>query len=159
MSWRVWLYRVLPYLGRRQTEADLQEELRFHLKLEGERNRDAGLPEEDAHRAPRRKVGNGTLIREGTRDVWRWRWLDDFVKDAHHAVRGLRRSPGFAAAVVLVLALGIGANTAMFSIARSTGGFGLLCSNLPKHRNDASTASLMRRWRGWRDFRTWRRSG
>ena len=116
MKWPSWVYRLVPYLGRRQAEEDLQEELRLHLELERERHRDAGLSEADAQRAARRRLGNGTLIRERTRDVWGWRWLDDLGRDARHAVRSLGRSPGFAAAVVLVLALGTGANAAMFGI-------------------------------------------
>lgn len=60
------------------------------------------------------------------RDVWSWRWLDDLGRDLHHAARGLGRSPGFAATAALILALGIGANTAMFSIA-----YGLLLRPLP----------------------------
>ena len=74
----------------------------------------------------RRKLGNATLIRERSRDVWGWRWLDDIGRDLRHAVRGLRRNPGFTATVVLVLALGIGANTAMFSIV-----YGMLIRELP----------------------------
>ena len=66
--------------------------------------------------AARRKLGNGTSIRERARDVWGWRWLDDLGRDVRHALRGLRRGPGFAGTVVLVLALGIGANTALFSV-------------------------------------------
>ncbi len=121
-----WLCRLVPYVGRRRAEADLQEELRLHLELEIERHRDAGLSMYDAHRAARRKLGNATLIHERTREVWGWRWLDDLNRDARHAVRGLRRSPGFAASVVLVLALGIGANTAMFGIVH-----GMLIRPLP----------------------------
>ena len=126
MKWPAWVYRVVPYLGRRQAEEDLQEELRLHLELERERQRDAGVPEADARRAAWRRLGNGTLIRERTRDVWGWRWLDDLGRDVRHAVRGLRRSPGFASTVMLVLALGIGANTAMFGIV-----YGMVVRPLP----------------------------
>ena len=121
-----WLCRLLPYLGRRQAEEDLEEELRLHLELERERQRDAGIPEDEALREARRRLGNATLIRERTRDVWGWRWLDDLGRDLRHAVRGLGRSPGFAATVVVVLALGIGANTAMFSVV-----YGLVIRPLP----------------------------
>ena len=126
MEWPAWLCRLIPYLGRRQAEEDLREELRLHLDFERERQRDAGLSEDDARQAARRRLGNGTLIRERTRDVWGWRWLDDLGRDLRHAVRGLWRSPSFAATVALVLALGIGANTAMFGIV-----YGVLLRPLP----------------------------
>ncbi len=121
-----WLCRLVPYLGRRQAEQDLEEELRLHLELERERQRDAGVPEGEVLRAARRKLGNAPLIRERTRDVWGWRRLDDLGRDLRHAVRGLGRTPGFAAAVVLILALGTGAATAMFGIV-----YGLLIRPLP----------------------------
>ena len=127
-----WLWRLLPYLGRRQAEEELEEELRLHLELERERRRDAGLSEADASRAAQRTLGNATLIRERTRDVWGWRWLDDLARDVRHALRGLGRNPGFAATVVLVLTLGIGANTAMFSIV-----YGMLIRPLPYLDSDA----------------------
>ena len=126
MKWPTRLYRLVPYLGRRQAERDVEEELRLHLALERERQRDAGVPEDEALRGARRKLGNATLIRERTRDVWGWRWLDDLGRDVRHAVRSLGGSPGFAATVVLALALGIGANTAMFSVVH-----GMLIRPLP----------------------------
>ena len=127
-----WCRRLWPYLGRRQAEEDLQEELRLHLELERERLRDAGVPEEEASRAARRKLGNAPLIRERTRDVWGWRWLDDLGRDVRHAARGLRRELGFTATVVCLLALGIGANTAMFSIV-----YGVLLRPLPYPDSEA----------------------
>ena len=126
MRWPPWLYHVVPYLGRRAAEEDVEEELRLHLELERERARDAGTPEEEALRATQRRLGNATLIRERTRDVWGWRWLDDLGRDVRHAGRALGRSPVFAATVVLALALGIGANTAMFSVV-----YGMLIRPLP----------------------------
>ena len=126
MIWPPWLCRLVPYLGRRQAEEDLQEELRLHLELERERQRTAGVPESDVVRAARRTLGNAALIRERTRDVWGWRWLDDLGRDVRHAFRSLGRSPGFSATVVLVVALGIGANTAMFGIV-----YGILLRPLP----------------------------
>ena len=126
MTWPPWLCRLVPYLGRRQAEEDLQEELRLHLELERERQRDAGVPETDTLRAARRRLGNAVLIRERTRDVWGWRWLDDLGRDLRHAARGLRRNPGFAATVVVVLGVGIGATTAMFGIVH-----GMLVRPLP----------------------------
>ena len=126
MTWPSWLCRLVPYLGRRQAEEDLQEELRLHLELERERQRDAGVPESDALRAARRTLGNASLIRERTRDVWGWRWLDIVGRDVRLVARGLRRSPGFTAIVVAVLGLGIGVTTAVFSLIN-----GVLLSPLP----------------------------
>ena len=132
MTWPSWLCRLVPYLGRRQAEEDLQEELRLHLELERERQRDAGVPKSDALRAARRTLGNASLIRERTRDVWGWRWLDDLARDVRHAVRSLRRRPGFTSTVTIVLGLGIGANVAMFSVV-----YGMLIRPLPYPDADA----------------------
>ena len=126
MTWPVWLCRLLPYLGRRQADADVEEELRLHLELERERQQDAGAQDSDVRRAARRTLGNAALIRERTRDVWGWRWLDDLGGDVRHAVRGLRRNRGFAATVITILALGIGASTTTFSVL-----YGVLLRPLP----------------------------
>ena len=127
-----WFRRLWPYSGRRQADADLQVELRLHVELERERLRDAGVPAAEAARAAQRKLGNATLIRERTRDVWGWRWLDDLGRDVRHALRGLRRNVAFTATVVFVLAAGIGANTAMFGIV-----YGMLIRPLPYPDADA----------------------
>ena len=126
MHARDWFRRLWPYSGRRQADDELREELRLHVELERERLRDAGVPDEEAWRAARRRLGNATLIRERTRDVWGWRWLDDLRRDVRHALRGLRRNVAFTATVVCVLAAGIGANSAMFGIVH-----GMLIRPLP----------------------------
>ena len=126
MHVRDWFRRLWPYLGRRQAAEDLHEELRLHVELERERLLDAGLSAAEAARAAQRRLGNATLIRERTRDVWGWRWLDDLGRDVRHALRGLRRNAAFTATVVCVLAAGIGVNSAMFGIV-----YGMLIRPLP----------------------------
>ena len=76
----------------------------------------AGLTRQAATAAARRAFGNVTLVREDSRDVWRWRVLDEVAGDIRYAVRQLRRAPSFAAAAILTLAIGIGANSAVFSV-------------------------------------------
>ncbi len=127
-SWRERLSRIVPYLGRRRAGDDLEQEMRLHVELERERLVDAGVAPAAAARAARRRLGNPAIIREETRAVWGWRWLDGLGRDLRHVTRGLRRSPGFTAVVVAVLGLGIGASTAIFSLVH-----GVLLSPLPFH--------------------------
>ena len=102
----------------RKRNADLERELRSDLDLEEEEQRDRGLSADDARYAALRAFGNPTLIRERTRAVWSWTWLETLLRDLRYAWRALRRTPGFAAVAVLVIALGTGANVALFTVVR-----------------------------------------
>jgi predicted permease len=110
----------------KKRDADLERELRSDLELEEEEQREGAVSAEEARYAALRAFGNPALIREQTRATWSWNWLESLARDLRISLRTLLRTPGFAVIAVLVMALGIGANVALFTVVR-----GVLLKPLP----------------------------
>src|SRR5690348_4254669 len=108
--------RLINVFRPERPEADLEREIAAHLALLEDEYRRRGMSEEDARFAARRALGSPARAQDLHRDARSFVWLDDLRRDLAHGARALARNPGFSAAGVLTLALGIGASTAIFSV-------------------------------------------
>ncbi len=138
---------------RADFDRDLEDELRFHEEMKARALADAeGLSSDEARAAARRKIGSSLRLREQSRDPWVFATAEAFVRDARHALRLLRRDPGFTFAALATLALGIGLTTTIFSVA-----YGVLWRPLPYPDADRLVvlSSAQHTDRGPRTFWTW----
>jgi predicted permease len=109
------LRKLKWWLRRGSKEDQLLEELQFHLSEEADERQASGLPEDQARWAARRDLGNVTRLREETRTLWTWMLLEQLAQDVKYGLRTMARNPTFTALAAVSLALGIGANTAIYS--------------------------------------------
>ena len=109
-------FRVRSLLRRKSMDAALDEEIQSHLRMAAEERMKQGGTAEQARVSAVREFGNVTLVKETARDIWGWGWLEVFFQDIRFGQRQLRKHPGFTGVAVLTLALGVGANTSIFSL-------------------------------------------
>jgi predicted permease len=147
MPFANWLYtiplRLRSLLARHRQDADLNEELRDHIERQTEENQARGMSKEVARLAALRTFGNFVAVREQTHETWAWSTTEHLAQDLHRAVRSARRAPLLSTVAVLALALGIGLNTGVFTIANA------LFLRGPTRVDPASFVQVFPRYAGW----------
>jgi len=113
-------------VNRSQFDVDLEEEMRLHLELRQQDQIKSGMSADDAQAAARRRFGNVTSLRERSNMAWGWEWLEHLTQDVRFGFRILSKNLGVTFVIVLTLALGVGANTAIFGLVN-----GILLQRLP----------------------------
>jgi predicted permease len=136
------------FFRRKRLERRLESEIEYHLARVTQNYVDQGMDPQEARRRALLEFGGATQIQEDLRDVHRLRWLADLRQDVWHAARTLRRSPGFLACAVMTLGLGIGANTAIFSLIDA-----LMLRPMPAVRDPSALVQLVRQKEGCEDCR------
>ena len=155
---REWWSKISRALQlRRGLDDDLSDEMRAHLELIAEDNVEHGMSPEDARASARRYFGNLTRTQEKAREAWQFPHLETILQDLRYGLRSIRKAPGFSLVIILTLALGIGANTAIFSVVYS-----VLLRSLPYPHGERlvrlgeSTAQASGIAVTWMNFQHWR---